>query len=73
MNKIKASDVVKLSNRALELCIDLGYNKEAIQQMKQETFLVINIFEGVLEADVLTSAGNIQRFGAHDLEVIENS
>lgn len=71
MHKIKTSDVVKLSNRALELCIDLGYSKMWIQKMRRETFLVINVFESVLEADVLTSEGDIHRFGVHDLETIE--
>ena len=71
MNRIKSSDVVKFSNRALELCIDLGSSKEAIQQMKLETFLVISVFEKELEADVLTSAGSIQRFGVHDLQLVE--
>ena len=73
MHKIKTSDVVKFSNRILELCVDLGHGREAIQRMRQETFLVINVFEDVLEADVLAATGDVQRYGVHDLEIIEAS
>lgn len=69
---IKPGKMVKFSQNILEFCNDFDVTITENADIMSYTFLVLEVSEENLEAEVLTHEGNVLKLGFHDLEVVDN-
>tara|TARA_Y100001938_G_C8023218_1_gene396508 strand:- start:828 stop:1064 length:237 start_codon:yes stop_codon:yes gene_type:complete len=72
-DSIKPGKMVKFSQGILEFYNDFEVFLVESEDIMSYTFLVLEVFEENLEAEVLTHEGNVLRLGFHDLEVVDSN
>lgn len=70
-HSIKAGKIVRFSKDIIDFCNDFSVTLMNEDQMKNSTFLVVEVSEENSEADVLSHDGAIITLGLSDLVIVE--